>query len=129
MCIYKEHYEQILSVFPAVVESAAQDCITIPTSPMTGIIRVKQRGQSVMRLEIGFHYRHGEELLPDHKMTVKLDLHERKAIPESIWFKCRGTTHTREPKKGVNEQILNVMNNRLTNWLGILAGNDNATIH
>ena len=63
MCIYKEHYERILSVFPAVAESAAQDCITIPTSPMTGIIKVKQRGQSVMRLEIGFHYRHGEELL------------------------------------------------------------------
>ena len=59
----------------------------------------------------------------------KLDLNERKAIPESIWFKCRGTTHTREPKKGVNEQILNVMNNRLADWLGILAGNSSTTIH
>lgn len=128
MCIYQEHYERIVRLFPAVTQSAAQDAITIPTSPMTGIIKVKQRGQSVMRVEIGFHYRRGEELLPDHKMTVKLDLHERKAIPESIWFKCRGTTHTREPKVGVNQQVLGVMNNRLADWLGILAGNS-ATIH
>jgi len=111
------------------MNSAAQDSIIIPTLPMTGVIKVKQRGQSVMRLEIGFHYQHGEELLPDHKMTVKLDLYERKAIPESIWFKCRGTQHAREPKKSVNEQILNVMNSRLTNWLGILAGNDGLTVH
>ena len=122
MCISQDHYERIVQLFPTIMQSTVQDAVNFPTSPMTGMIKVKQRGQSVMRVEIGFHYRHGEELLPDHKMTVKLDLNERKAIPESIWFKCRGTTHTREPKVGVNPQVLGVLNKRLADWLGILAG-------
>jgi hypothetical protein len=128
MCIHQEHYSQLLALYPGLPDMVAKDVIPIPSKPMSAAITVKHRGESFLRLEIAFLFQAGDTLRPDHKMTVRVDLYERKAVPESIWFLGKGTQHTREPKVGVNPQIVNVIARRLGEWLNTLTASS-ATAH
>jgi hypothetical protein len=128
MCIHAEHYEQLLNLDPKLPERQAKESLMIPVSPMPGSITVKHRGASVMRVEIAFNTEQQGKLSPDHKMLVKVDMYHRKAIPESIWFRCKGTTHTRVPKKGIDDGIQTVLTNRLHAWLEMLSASA-ATVH
>ena len=121
MCIHAENYERLLNIDPQLPERQAKESLMIPLTPMPGSITVKHRGQSVMRVEIAFNVEHEGKLSPDHKMLVKVDMYQRKVIPESIWFRCKGTTHTRVPNKGIDEGVLSVLTNRLHVWLNLLA--------
>ncbi len=120
MCIHQEHYKQLLDLYPTLPEQEAKSVLHIPTKPMSAAITVKHRGESFLRVEIAFLYPANGKLLPDHKILLRVDLYERKAVPESIWFLGKGTQPTREPKVGVNQQIVNVIARRLGDWLTTL---------
>ncbi len=128
MCIHQQHYDQLLNLYPGLPEMVAKDVIPIDSKPMRAAITVKHRGESFLRVEIAFLYPAGEKLLPDHKMQLRVDLYERKAVPESIWFQGRGTQYAKQPKEPVNQQIVNVIARRLGDWLTTLAANS-ATAH
>jgi hypothetical protein len=121
MCIHAENYERLLNIDPQLPERQAKESLMIPLTPMPGSITVKHRGQSVMRVEIAFNVEHDGKLSPDHKMLVKVDMYQRKVIPESIWFRCGGTTHTHVSNNGIDEGVLSVLTNRLHVWLNMLA--------
>lgn len=128
MCIHQEHYAQLLALYPGLPELVAKEVIPIESRPMRATLTVKHRGASFLRVEIAFLFQAGDTLRPDHKMTVRVDLYERKAVPESIWFLGKGTQHTREPKVGVNPQIEKVIAGRLGEWLTTLTASS-ATAH
>lgn len=128
MCIHQEHYKQLLDIYPTLPEQEAKAVLHIPATPMSAAITVKHRGESFLRVELAFLYPANGKLIPDHKIQLRVDLYERKAIPESIWFQGRGTQHTREPKVGVNPQIVNVIARRLGDWLTALTATS-AQVH
>ncbi len=128
MCIHQEHYDRLIALYPELPEQEAKSVLHIPAEPMSAAITVKHRGESFLRVEIAFLYPANGKLLPDHKILVRVDLYERKAVPESIWFQGRGTQHTREPKVGVNQQIVNVIARRLGDWLTTLTATS-AVVH
>jgi hypothetical protein len=128
MCIHQEHYAQLLALYPALPELPAKEVIPVASQPMQASITVKHRGESFLRVEIAFLYHANGKLIPDHKMLLRVDLYERKAVPESIWFQGRGTQHAKQPKEPVNEQIVNVIARRLDDWLNTLAASS-ATAH
>lgn len=117
MCIHQRHYDQLLALYPALPEQEAKSILHIPAEPMSAAITVKHRGESFLRVELAFLYPAEGKLLPDHKILLRVDLYERKAIPESIWFKGRSTQHTKQPKQPVNQQIVDVIARRLEDWL------------
>lgn len=120
MCIHQEHYNQLLTLYPDLPELAAKDVIPVDSKPMSAALTVKYRGESFLRVEIAFLYSANGKLLPDHKMLLRVDLYERKAVPESIWFQGRGTQYAKQPKEPVNQQIVNVIAKRLGDWLTTL---------
>jgi len=120
MCIHQEHYDQLLALYPALPDMPAKEVITVESQPMSAAITVKHRGESFLRVEIAFLYPANGKLIPDHKMLLRVDLYERKAVPESIWFQGRGTQYAKQPKEPVNPQIVTVIARRLGDWLTTL---------
>lgn len=128
MCIHQEHYDRLLALYPALPDMPAKEVIPVQSKPMSAAITVKHRGESFLRVEIAFLYPANGKLIPDHKMLLRVDLYERKAVPESIWFRGRGTQYAKQPKEPVNEQIVNVIAKRLGDWLTTLTASS-ATAH
>lgn len=116
MCqtVHHDNFQHLSRLLPQFSKLTEQEMISFPMPVMNCQISIKQKGVSIIRLEIAFCDMRGE---PDHKMKVKLNLADRTAEPESIWFKCRGTTKVREPKIGMNLAIMKVQSNTLKQWL------------
>ena len=110
-----ENYDHIKQILPQLYKLAEKETALLPMPIMDCKITVKQKGVSIMRLEIAFCEKQKDE--PDHKMQVKLNLSEHTAEPESVWFKCRGSTKVHAPKIGADPAILKVQNNTLKRWL------------
>ena len=117
MCqtISHDNYEYIKLLLPQLEKLAEKETASLPMPVMDCRVVVKQKGVSVMRLEIAFYEKYKEE--PDHKMQIKVNLLEHTAEPESIWFKCRGSTKVRNPKIGIDPAILKVQQITLKRWL------------
>ena len=117
MCqtISHENYEHIKRLLPQLEKLAEKETTSLPMPIMDCRLVVKQKGVSVMRLEIAFYEKYKEE--PDHKMQVKVNLLEHTALPESVWFKCRGSTKVRAPKNVIDPAILKVQQITLKRWL------------
>ncbi len=117
MCqtISHENYNHIKQLLPQLDRLVEKEITLLPMPAMDCRITIKQKGVSIMRLEIAFCEK--QKIEPDHKMQVKLNLTEHTAEPESVWFKCRGSTKVRAPKIGIDPAILRVQNNTLKRWL------------
>jgi hypothetical protein len=117
MCqtISHENYEHIKRLLPQFDTLPEKENILLPMPVMDCLVKIQQKGVSVIRLEIAFHEKYKEE--PDHKMQIKVNLLEHTAEPESVWFKCRGSTKVRNPKIGIDPAILKVQQITLKRWL------------
>lgn len=120
MCIHQDNFNQLMTIYPLLGQQEEKSVLEIPVQPMPAAITVKHRGASYVLIEIAFLCPSNGRLVPDHKMRVRVNWYLRQAVPESIWFQGRGTQHTREPKVGVNQQIVNVIARRLGDWLTTL---------
>lgn len=116
MCqtVLHDNFQHLSRLLPQFLQLGEQESVMFPMPVMNCQVSIKQKGISVIRLEIAFCDMQGK---PDHKMQVKLNLADQTAEPESIWFKCRGTTKVRVPKIGIDPAIMKVQSNTLRQWL------------
>jgi len=119
MCqtVSHENYNRISKLVPELQNLEKNHTAVFKQPVMDCLITVKQKGISVMLVEIAFCTERNGEQIPDHSIRVKLNHQEQKAEPESVWFRCRGTTKVYMPKVGINPAIQKVQNNTLNKWL------------